>query len=109
MRKLLVAVALSASVSLAACASPEGEEAIPEDAVVIDVRTPEEYSEGHLDGALNIDFYAPDFAAQIAELPKDGTYVLYCRSGSRSGQAKSIMDNMGFTDVTNAGAYEDLR
>lgn len=110
MRKLLLTVALSFSVSLAACGSDEPTESpIPADAVVIDVRTPEEYGAGHLEGAQNIDIYAADFKDQIGSLDRDDKYVVYCRSGNRSGQAKEIMEQMGFTDVTNAGAYEDLR
>lgn len=112
MRTLLVTLTVLLSLSLAACGEPTVEESkqlIDDGAVLIDVRTPAEYNEGYLDGALNIDFNAPDFEAQIAELPRDDSYVLYCRSGNRSGQAKAIMDQMGFTDVVNAGGYEDLR
>ena len=111
MRKLLLSTAMTLSVSLAACGAEDGsaESVIPEDAVVIDVRTPEEYGAGHLDDAANIDFYAADFKDQIGQLDRDDKYVVYCRSGNRSGQAKEIMEQMGFTDITNAGAYEDLR
>ena len=110
MRKLLLAAALSLSVTMAACGTDGGssESPIAED-VVIDVRTPEEYGAGYLDGAKNIDIYAADFKDQIGSLDRDDRYVVYCRSGNRSGQAKEIMEQMGFTDVTNAGAYEDLR
>ena len=66
---------------------------------VIDVRTPEEYADGHIEGATLIDFYEPTFAEQLAELERDGTYLLYCRSGNRSGQAASIMDELGFDQV----------
>lgn len=111
MRKLLLAAALSLSVTMAACGTDGGssESPIAEDAVVIDVRTPEEYGAGYLDGAKNIDIYAADFKDHIGSLDRDDKYVVYCRSGNRSGQAKEIMEQMGFTDVTNAGAYEDLR
>jgi phage shock protein E len=66
---------------------------------VIDVRTPEEFAEGHIDGATMIDFYADTFAADIAALDPDGTYLLYCRSGNRSGQAASMMEQLGFRQV----------
>ncbi len=46
-----------------------------------------------------IDFYRDDFADQLAELDKDVPYVVYCRSGNRSGQATSLMADLGFTDV----------
>ena len=95
---------MTLSVSLAACGAEDGsaESVIPADAVVIDVRTPEEYGAGHLDDAANIDFYAADFKDQIGQLDRVDKYVVYCRSGNRSGQAKEIMEQMGFTDVTNA-------
>lgn len=112
MRKALVALVVTFTVSLAACASEDAGAPLsqfPDDAVIVDVRTPAEYATGHLEGALNIDLNAPDFRAKIAELEKDETYVLYCRSGNRSGQAKAIMEEMGFSDVTNAGGYDDLK
>ncbi|MFA6458924.1 MAG: rhodanese-like domain-containing protein [Candidatus Paceibacterota bacterium] len=70
---------------------------------VIDVRTPEEYASGHIEGAINIDFYAPDFTQQLEKLSKAGAYSIYCRSGSRSGKALDIMKDLGFTD------FKDLR
>jgi rhodanese-related sulfurtransferase len=57
--------------------------------VLLDVRTPEEYSSGHLPGATLIDFRSPDFDSKIAKLDPSKTYCLYCRTGHRSGQACS--------------------
>jgi rhodanese-related sulfurtransferase len=71
----------------------------PADLVVLDVRTPEEFAEGHLDGAVMIDFYRDDFADQIADLDPDVPYLLYCRSGNRSGQTMNIMRELGFSEV----------
>lgn len=71
----------------------------PDDLVVLDVRTPEEFAEGHIDGAIMIDFYRDDFVAELAKLDPDVPYVLYCRSGNRSGQALDIMDGLKFHDV----------
>lgn len=68
---------------------------------VIDVRTPAEFAAGHLDGAVNIDVQGADFDAQIAALPKDGTYAVYCHSGRRSADATSKMADAGFTEVYN--------
>lgn len=68
---------------------------------VIDVRTPEEFAEGHLDGAVLIDVNSPDFEARIAELDRDQPYVLYCRSGNRSATARAVMADLGFTDVAD--------
>lgn len=73
----------------------------PADLVVLDVRTTEEFAEGHLDGAIMVDFYAPDFADQLADLDPDVPYLLYCRSGNRSGQAAALMADLGFADVAD--------
>jgi phage shock protein E len=73
--------------------------AAPDDLVILDVRTPEEFNEGHIDGAVMIDFYRDDFSAQLAELDPDVRYVLYCRSGNRSGQTTAIMEELGFQSV----------
>jgi rhodanese-related sulfurtransferase len=67
--------------------------------VVIDVRTPEEFAEGYIDGADMIDFYADTFADDIAALDPDSTYLLYCRSGNRSGQTATMMQQLGFENV----------
>lgn len=74
-------------------------ESPPDDLVVLDVRTAEEFSEGHLDGAVMLDFYSDDFAEQIAQLDRDVPYVIYCRSGNRSGQTRALMDELGFSAV----------
>ena len=68
---------------------------------IIDVRTPEEFAQGHLDGAVLVDYNAPDFRDRIAEFPRDGTYVIYCRSGNRSAGARQVMTELGFTDVAD--------
>lgn len=93
------------AVTIAACSAGSPQELDP-DAVIIDVRTPEEFAAGHLSGALNIDFNGEDFEAQISKLPKDGTYVLYCRSGNRAGQALTMMNGLGYASVTNAGSLQ---
>lgn len=71
------------------------------DRVLIDVRTPEEFDQAHLDGALLIDFYRSDFEAAVSELDRDQPYVIYCRSGNRSGQTRELMADLGFTDVAD--------
>jgi phage shock protein E len=73
--------------------------AVDADVVVIDVRTPEEFAEGHIDGAELIDFYEPTFADSIAALDRDANYLVYCRSDNRSGQAVGLMRSLGFTNV----------
>jgi phage shock protein E len=76
---------------------------------VIDVRTKAEYDAGHVDNAINMDFYSPDFSAQLNTLDKSGTYLIYCRTGHRSGQALDIMKGLGFTRVSDLlGGYSAL-
>ena len=77
-----------------------------ENAVMIDVRTPEETAEGMIPGASQIDFRSGDFSQQISELDKGKAYYLYCRSGARSANAMNIMKEMGFPEVYNLlGGY----
>jgi len=67
---------------------------------VIDVRTPDEYATSHLAGAINMDVQGT-FATDIANLDKDASYALYCRTGGRSGSAKQMMLSSGFTHVVD--------
>lgn len=90
----------STEASFELVAPPAAAEVIAgESPVVLDVRTPEEYAEGHLADAVLIDFYDADFAVQLDELDKDVTYVVYCRSGNRSESTIQTMRELGFTDV----------
>ncbi len=73
----------------------------PPELVVLDVRTAEEFADGHVAGATMVDFYADDFAERLAGLDPDVPYVVYCRSGSRSGQTRVMMEELGFTDVAD--------
>lgn len=73
----------------------------PPGLVVLDVRTPEEFEEGRLPDATLVDFYADDFVEQIQALPRETPYLVYCRSGNRSGKTARLMDQLGFTDVTD--------
>lgn len=111
-----VVLASAAAVGLAACSSDAGtvtdigaeqlvevvqSESAP---VILDVRTPAEYAEGHVEGALNIDIASATFDDEIAALPPEQTYVVYCRSGNRSADAAARMVDAGFTDVLNVDA-----
>lgn len=75
--------------------------------IVLDVRTPAEYAAGHLDGAQLLDFNGGQFAAALPDLDPQAAYILYCRSGNRSGQAVGLMKNAGFTNATNLGSLEE--
>jgi len=66
---------------------------------LVDVRTPEEYSEGHIKNATNINIFDDDFADQMSKLDKSKDIYVYCRSGKRSGKASKQLEEMGFTKV----------
>lgn len=78
------------------------------DSLLIDVRSAEEFAEGALPGAIRIGH--EDIAEQIASVApdKDRPLVLYCRSGRRSALAQQSLEAMGYSQVINAGAYDDL-
>lgn len=69
--------------------------------VLLDVRTPEEFAEGHIDGAVNIDVKADDFESKLEALDKNKTYFIYCRSGVRALNATEKMRSAGFKDAVN--------
>ncbi len=77
------------------------------DSTVIDVRTPEEFASGHLEGATNINLQSSDFSSQINALPKDSSYVVYCRSGNRSADAVAQMKDAGFSNVVDVGGVQE--
>ncbi len=80
-----------------------------QEAIWIDVRTSEEYASGHLEGAKNIPHEV--VAQQIAEIApdKNASIVVYCRSGRRSAIAQEALQALGYTQVINAGAYDQLK
>jgi len=72
-----------------------------ENAIVIDVRTASEIAAGKITGAVELDFFAPDFGQKVLALDKDKSYFIYCRSGNRSGQACAMMSQSGFKHLCN--------
>lgn len=75
-------------------------------ATLLDVRTPAEFTGGHLSKAQNINFYDANFKEQVNKLPKDQPVFVYCAVGGRSGQAMDIMKAAGFREVYNmAGGF----
>ena len=68
---------------------------------LIDVRTPEEYEAGHLEGATNIDFFSDSFRAEIEKLDKHKPVLVYCKSGGRSSKSAAIFKELGFTKIYN--------
>lgn len=109
MKKFLKVIAASfaalfIATSLAGCAEPE-QVAVEDYAMVIDVRTPEEFNDGHLEGAERIGIADSDFLERIDALDKTEDYYIYCRSGNRAGQAINAMLDLGFTgELVNGGS-----
>jgi rhodanese-related sulfurtransferase len=75
--------------------------------VLIDVRTMEEFAEGHLEGALNLNVEDGTLEAALAGLDPDASYQVYCRSGRRSAIAYDLMKANGFEDVADLGSVEE--
>lgn len=93
--------------TLTACAASE-----PVDpasyAAIIDVRTVDEWNNGHLETAVLMDISDAAFASNLETLDKSANYYVYCRSGNRAGQAIEQMKQLGFTGtLTNGGSVED--
>lgn len=76
---------------------------VSKNAMLIDVRTPGEFNSGTIKGAKNINVTGTDFNQQLAKLPKDKEYFLFCRSGARSGHACRVMSSRGFKAVNLSG------
>jgi phage shock protein E len=76
---------------------------------IIDVRTPAEYAAGHIDGALNIPLETiGEKIASVKGIDKNSEILLYCQSGRRSGLAKTMLEQQGYTKVTNGGGIATL-
>jgi rhodanese-related sulfurtransferase len=86
---------------------------IGEGALVLDVRTPDEYREGHVPTSTNIPVTeVPDRLADIEKLvagDKSKPIVVYCAAGGRAAKAKRALEEAGFKNVVNGGGYDDLR
>jgi phage shock protein E len=78
-------------------------------AVVIDVRTPEEYANGHVTGAINSDYRNGEFEEQLKNWDKNKSYYLYCASGNRSSKAAILLKDAGFKNIFDLGAYSALK
>ena len=71
------------------------------DFVILDLRTPEEFAEGHMTGAVNMNVLAPDFASRLGMLDRGKAYLVYCRTGNRSTKAVQAMERLGFRSVSH--------
>jgi rhodanese-related sulfurtransferase len=72
-----------------------------DNAIIIDVRSSREVESGMIDGAININVMSGDFDEKIAKIEKGKTYLVYCRSGNRSGIACAKMAEMGYSNLYN--------
>ncbi len=111
---LFVAIIAAAFIAFRLMAKPDaGEKAaarekIKQGALVVDVRTPDEYDAGHYANATNIP--VSEISKRAGELgDKNRAIVVYCAAGMRAAQAKSALVKAGFKDVTNAGGLSDLQ
>jgi rhodanese-related sulfurtransferase len=76
--------------------------------IILDVRTPEEYADGKIANAINIDVEDESFKSKVTQLDKSKSYLVYCKAGSRSANAVSIMHELGFTKIYNlTNGYDD--
>lgn len=69
------------------------------DFILLDIRTDAEIEAGHVSGAESLDFYSPSFQSELAQLDRTKTYLIYCRTGNRTGQAYAMMQALGFETV----------
>lgn len=110
-KRLMAGIALlSALLSTGTFASERaaiGWQQIQQGAMVIDVRTPQEFVDGHLDNAINFPLSTLD--QHVSDLDKATPIVLYCRSGNRSGQAYQYLTSLGFTQLHNAGGLQEIQ
>ena len=71
------------------------------DFIILDVRTPREFKGGHIERAILLDYYSKTYPDKLKNLDKTKTYLIYCRSGNRSGKTLDLIKNMGFSRVYN--------
>ena len=69
--------------------------------ILVDVRTESEFDDGHIKGAINIDYFSSTFSDEISELGLETPVLVYCKSGNRSGKAMKIMNDLRFKEVYN--------
>lgn len=80
---------------------------IEEGAFLVDVRSPSEFSAGHVSGSVNIPL--GQVQNQLSEFKGKNHIVVFCQSGMRSSQAKSILEQNGFTNITNGRSWKDIK
>ncbi len=113
MRKTLLLFALA--LALFACEQKRqmpitefSEQELGANDLLVDVRTPGEYAEGHFEGAANIDWMSDGFLQAWDTIPKKGTVYLYCKKGGRSAMAAHVLDSLGYRVVDLTGGWDAL-
>ena len=99
---LLILVTSCTSAPAGSNLSPEQAQEIirqTSDLIILDVRTLAEFTAGHIEGAINIDFYKRDFRTRIKGLDRNRPYFIYCRSGNRSNKTYGFMERAGFKAI----------
>lgn len=81
---------------------------IAQGAMIVDVRTPGEFAQGHLPNAINVPYQHISEAFAANNIAKDAPVVVYCRSGNRSGKAQQMLMRDGYTNVFNGMGYQGL-
>ncbi len=83
--------------------APQAAELLKSDAAVkvLDIRTPREFRAGHIQSAINVDFYSKQFRQKLAKLDPKATYVMHCKSGVRSRRSLKILRELGFTRIVH--------
>lgn len=105
MNKLSVLFLLASVLMFSAC---NGQQKAPDysRATLVDVRTPQEFASGSVKGAINIP--VDEMESRLTELNRDAEIVVFCRSGSRSSRAASILEKNGFKNVVNGGTWQQV-
>jgi len=80
-----------------------------EDYTLIDVRTPEEFAAGHLENAVNINWYDTNFIDQLKVVPKEHSLYVYCAKGVRSAKATALLDSLGYKAIDLTGGYDAFK
>ena len=108
-KRFLAPLVLGSALLVAGCsgssASLDSEQVAS--SIIIDVRTPEEFAAGHLDGAINYDVSDGTLNMALSSLDPQAAYIVYCRSGNRSAVAVDIMEDAGFTSLVDLGSLEN--
>ena len=97
----IVSFANAQTVKTVAAADFEKKTVAMKDKIILDVRTAEEYKDGHLVGSMLIDYYGSDFKNEVSKLDKSKPVFVYCKGGGRSSSSCEILKDLGFKEVYN--------